>query len=166
MSVLKYRRNQSKAEFVNTARKIKIETRLFLSRLSARYARLDADDIMCLAREVADYTERANTIMPTDVTRHELRKEWLLRAKSALSALDADLLDVYETLMKNPEGAFSTKKDHPVDASEAIRRLDSMADTLGCLIADEENLLSAVLKSDQATFRAKQKEKTAKAANS
>lgn len=159
MSVLKNRRNQSKAEFCTTARKIKVETRAFLSRLSARYARLDAADVMHLAREVADCTEKANSMMPTDQIRYDTRLELLLRARAALSALDADLLDVYDTLMKNPEGAFTTAGGRTLDAKEAVNRLDYMADTLGCLIADEEAMLTAVMKSDKQMLKKKLKEK-------
>ena len=159
MSVLKTKRNLSKAEYVNTARKIKVETRAFLSRLSARYARLDAPDIMHLAREVADLTEQANSMMPTDETRYNIRLGYLLKARATLAALDADLLDVYDTLMMNPEGAFSTQKGASVSAGEAIQRLDYMAENLGCLIADEENLLTALMKSDKQFLKKKLKEK-------
>ena len=158
MSVLKNKRNQSKAEFVNTARKIKVETRAFLSRLSARYARLDAADIMHLARQVANLTEQANSMTPTDATRFNVRAELLLRARGTLASLDADLLDVYETLMQNPEGAFSTKNGKPVGSGDAIARLDYMAESLGTLIANEEALLTGVLKSDKQFFNKKLRE--------
>ena len=42
MSVLAQKRTVSKAEFVNTANQIYIETLNFLTRLSARYSRLVA----------------------------------------------------------------------------------------------------------------------------
>ena len=42
MSVLKAHRSESKAEFVNTANQIYIQTINFLSRISARYSRLIA----------------------------------------------------------------------------------------------------------------------------
>ena len=157
MSVLKSRRGESKAEFVNTARKIKVETRSFLARLSARYARLDAPDIMRLARDVADRTEMANSTVPADQTRYEFRKQHLLQARASLSALDSELLDVYETLMLNPEGSFATRKGQPLRKDEAIRRLDYMAENLGSLIAAEERLLGAVIKSDMENFRKRQK---------
>ena len=49
MSVLKAHRSESKAEFVNTANKIYVETINFLSRLSARFSRLMANDVSHLA---------------------------------------------------------------------------------------------------------------------
>ena len=49
MSVLKAKRTTSKAEFVNTANQLYVETLNFLTRLSARYSRLIAEDIAHLA---------------------------------------------------------------------------------------------------------------------
>lgn len=43
MSVLKQKRTTSKAEFINTANQIYVETLNFLTRLSARYSRLIAE---------------------------------------------------------------------------------------------------------------------------
>ena len=55
MSVLKSKRTTSKAEFVNTANQIYIETLNFLTRLSARYSRLLAEPTAVLAGEVIDH---------------------------------------------------------------------------------------------------------------
>ena len=52
MSVLKSKRTTSKAEFVNTAHQIFVETLGFLTRLSARYSRLLAEPTAKLAGEV------------------------------------------------------------------------------------------------------------------
>ena len=54
MSVLKAKRTTSKAEFVNTANQLYVETLNFLTRLSARYSRLIAEDIAHLAGGVVD----------------------------------------------------------------------------------------------------------------
>ena len=64
MSVLKDKRLPSKAEYVNTANEIYIETMAFLPRLSARYSRLMAGFPAKLAAEVVEYTEKANKIFP------------------------------------------------------------------------------------------------------
>ena len=50
MSVLKQKRTTSKAEFINTANQIYVETLNFLTRLSARYSRLIAEPVAKLAR--------------------------------------------------------------------------------------------------------------------
>ena len=69
MSVLKSKRTVSKAEFVNTANSIYVETINFLTRLSARYARLVAEPTAALAGEVLDHAEKANSIYPSDLQR-------------------------------------------------------------------------------------------------
>lgn len=64
MSVLKSKRSTSKAEYVNLANEIYTETVAFLTRLSARYARLLAEPVAALAGEIIDRTEKANSIDP------------------------------------------------------------------------------------------------------
>lgn len=58
MSVLKSKRTESKAEFVNTANQIYVEALNFLTRLSARYSRLVAEPVAKLAGEIVDYAEK------------------------------------------------------------------------------------------------------------
>ena len=147
MSVLKNKRGVSKAEFVSTANKIYTEVLWFLSRLSARYSRLLAQDTIHLAHEVIANAEMANTVSPIDTVRFELRQRCLLQAKASLGALDVQMSHVYDLLMLNPEGAFDNK-----DKSGAIRKLDRMAENLGCLIDDERKLLAGVLKYDKQKF--------------
>ena len=84
MSVLKQKRTTSKAEFINTANQIYIETINFLTRLSARYSRLVAEPIAKLAGEIIDHAEKANSIFPSDQQRIELRKAHLLEARASL----------------------------------------------------------------------------------
>lgn len=59
MSVLANKRIVSKAEFVNTANQIYVETLGFLTRMSARYSRLMAEPVAKLAGEVIDHSEKA-----------------------------------------------------------------------------------------------------------
>ena len=54
MSVLAQKRTVSKAEFINVANQIYVETMNFLTRLSARYSRLIAEPVAKLAGEVKD----------------------------------------------------------------------------------------------------------------
>ena len=104
MSVLKQKRTTSKAEFVNTANQIYIETLNFLTRLSARYSRLVAEPTAKLAGEVKDFCEKANSIFPSDVQRVNLRTAHLLEARASLMALDSRLTDCYQNMNQNPEG--------------------------------------------------------------
>lgn len=147
MSVLKQRRTVSKAEFVNTANQIYIETLNFLTRLSARYARLVAEPTAKLAGEVKDLCEKANSIFPSDAQRVSLRTAHLLEARASLMALDSRLTDCYLIMNQNPEGCFTTSKGKAVPAGEAMEKLDRMAQSLGDLIDRENELLKGQIKS-------------------
>ncbi len=149
MSVLKAHRSESKAEFVNSANKIYIQTINFLSRLSSRYSRLMASQVANLASEVLDNVEKANSIYPSDETRKELRKTHLLEARASLMALDVHLAHCYELMMTNPSGCFTTSSGNTVGSSDAKKKLEHMAQELGGLIDQENALLTNVLKSDK-----------------
>lgn len=149
MSVLKAHRSESKAEFVNTANKIYVETINFLSRLSARFSRLMANDVSHLASEVLVNAEKANSIFPSDHTRKELRKQHLLESRAVLMALDVELSHCYDIMMLNPEGCFTTSNGNPVKPARAKEILENMAQSLGELIDSENGLLTNTLKSDK-----------------
>lgn len=148
MSVLAQKRTVSKAEFINTANQIYVETLNFLTRLSARYSRLIAEPVANLAGEVIDHAEKANSIFPSDAQRVELRKAHLLEARASLMALDVRLTHCYIVMNQNPEGCFTTAKGKTVSSSEAMEKLDKMAQSLGELIDKENELLKEVMKSD------------------
>lgn len=149
MSVLKNKRTTSAAEYVNTANKIYVETVGFLTRLSAWYARLIAADTAHLAGAVMDHAEMANKIFPSDDQRKELRKGHHLEALAALSALDVRLTHCYQILYQNPQGCFTDSKGKAVQAAEAVKRLDNMAQSLGELIDQEGELLRKIMESDR-----------------
>lgn len=149
MSVLKQKRTTSKAEFINTAYNIYVETLDFLTRMSARYSRLLAEPVAKLAGEVIDHAEKANSIFPSpkDPQRIELRKAHLLEARASLMALDVRLSYCYEVMSRNPQGAFTTdSKGKNIPPSEASARLDRMAQSLGEKIDQENELLKGALK--------------------
>ena len=149
MSVLKYKRTDSKAEYVNTANQIYMETIAFLTRLSSRYARLLAEPVAKLAGEVMDNCEEANKIFPSDEQRKSLRKGHLLEAQASLSALDVRLTHCYLILSQNPEGCFTTAQGRTLKAAEASEKLDKMAQSLGELIDAEQGLIRTVMDSDR-----------------
>lgn len=101
MSVLKSKRTESKAEYVNVANAIYIETINFLTRISARYSRLIAEPVAKLAGEVIDHAEKANSIYPSDDQRRQLRKAHLLEARASLMALDVRLTHCYLIMTQN-----------------------------------------------------------------
>ena len=134
MSVLKEKRTVSKAEYVNTANQIYVETVGFLTRLSARYSRLIAEGTAQLAGEVMDHTEKANKIYPSDEQRKAQRKAHLLEALASL---------------QNPQGCFTAPSGKTVPPKEAMDKLDRMAQSLGELIDREDTLLRNILESDR-----------------
>ena len=142
MSVLKQKRTTSKAEFINTANQIYVETLNFLT----RYSRLIAEPVAKLAGEIIDHAEKANSIFPSDNQRIEMRKAHLLEARASLMALDVRLTHVYLILNQNPEGAFTTSKGNPVKSQDAMEKLDKMAQNLGELIDKENELLKGAIK--------------------
>ena len=131
MSVLKEKRTVSKAEYVNTANQIYVETVGFLTRLSARYSRLIAEGTAQLAGEVMDHTEKANKIYPSDEQRKAQRKAHLLEALASLSALDVRLTHAYLVMYQNPQGCFTAPSGKTVPPKEAMDKLDRMAQSLG-----------------------------------
>ena len=141
MSVLKSKRTESKAEYVNVANAIYIETINFLTRISARYSRLIAEPVAKLAGEVIDHTEKANSIYPSD----DQRKAHLLEARASLMALDVRLTHCYLIMTQNPQGCFTTPSGKSVDAKKATERLDKMAQKLGELIDKENDLLQGMI---------------------
>lgn len=145
MSVLKSKRTESKAEYVNVANAIYIETINFLTRISARYSRLIAEPVAKLAGEVIDHAEKANSIYPSDPQRVELRKAHLIEARASLMALDVRLTHVYLVLNQNPAGAFTNSKGESVGSKDATERLDKMAQKLGELIDKENDLLQGMI---------------------
>ena len=147
MSVLKQKRAVSKAEFINVAYQIHVETLNFLTRLSARYARMLQEPVAKLSGEVLDHAEKANSIFPSDPQRISIRKAHLLEARASLMALDVRLTLCYDAMSQNPEGAFTTSKGKSVSASDATAKLDKMAQSLGDLIDRENELLKGAVKS-------------------
>lgn len=131
MSVLKEKRTVSKAEYVNTANQIYVETVGFLTRLSARYSRLIAEGTAQLAGEVMDHTEKANKIYPSDEQRKAQRKAHLLEALASLSALDVRLTHAYLVMYQNPQGCFTAPSGKTVPPKEAMDKLDRMAQSPG-----------------------------------
>ncbi len=154
MSVLLNKRSESKAKYVTTAYEIYDETIKFLVRLSARYSRLVAPETANLAGDLIDCCEQANSIYPAGhhfEMKMEERTKYLITAKARLRALDVRLLTCYRQLMKNPKGAFD--KSENVDVEGAIARIEHMADTLGKLIAKEEDILQGVIDSDSRRYQ-------------
>ena len=149
MSVLKSKRSTSKAEYVNLANEIYTETVAFLTRLSARYARLLAEPWRRWPGRSSTRRKRANSIFPKGEPNLGLRKGHLLEARAALMALDVRLGHCYTILAMNPQGCFTKPDGRSIPAAEATKKLDDMAQNLGEQIDRENELIKAVLESDR-----------------
>lgn len=146
---MKTKRRESKAEFVNCANQIYLETLNFLSRLSNRYQRLIARDIIKLAAEVLDNCEKAQKLFPNDDTKRQKRYEHLLEALASLSALDVHMSHVYSIMITNPQGCFMNAKGDSLPPAEAEKRLEKMAQSLGEKIDNEDSMIKKVIDSDK-----------------
>lgn len=151
MSVLKRRRLESKANYLNYANEICDATVELLARLSPRYGRVLTEAASRLAHAVVDEVEIANSIYPSpsDAQRKEQRKYHLLEARGALRALDVELGRCYRVLLKNPKGAFQKASGKSVSADDAERILENLAENVGTLIDLEDAAISGVLESDR-----------------
>jgi len=78
-----------------------------------------------------------------------MREKYLLAAKASLQSLDVALSVCYDVLIKNPSGAFTTTAGKEVDSTNAKRKLDNMAQSLGELIDTEAKMITKVIKSDK-----------------
>lgn len=146
MSVLKSRRRESRTAYVQYAYNIYTEVLLFLTKLSTRYSRLLAPKTIELASELLDHCEKANTIFQNNELGKNLRKTHVIEARASLMALDVHLSICYETMMLNPQGCFTKSGGASIPSSEAIKRLDRLAENLGNQIDQENKLLNGLLK--------------------
>lgn len=149
MSVLAKKRNESKALYVTKADEVYIETIRFLTRLSNRYSRLIAEPIAALAGEVVDNAEKANSIFPAGKMKKEKREGYLTEALASLHALDVRLSHAYTIMMWNPQGCFADTNISQKNNTDAVIRLDRMAEKLGALIDEEDRLIKAIIESDK-----------------
>ena len=157
MSVLKSKRHLSNAEFVNNADSIFVETLDFVAKLSNRYQRFLAEGVMQNAHDLLSNCEYAQNTRVYDEQTFLMRRGYLIEARNRLMALDVDMTHVYCTLMLNPEGAFTDTKGRMKTASQAIEKLDKMAESLGEKIDHEKNMIESLMVSDAKRYKEKVK---------
>lgn len=150
MSVLVANRRVSKAEYVNTAIALYKQTIHFLSRMSARYARLMAADVAHLASQIVTHSEAANSIYVNDEVKRQLREKHLVEAKAALRALDVQVKLCYELMLDNPQGCYTNGKGDTLAPKEAEQRLNKTAEQLAALINKENDLLTGIISKTKA----------------
>ena len=86
------------------------------------------------------------SVFPSDLQRVELRKAHLLEARASLMALDVRLTHCYTLMSQNPQGCFTDGKGKSLPPSEAMEKLDRMAQSLGEKIDQENELLKGQIK--------------------
>jgi len=153
MSVPYYKRHESKAEYVNAAYMLNNHVLELISRLSARYSRLLADDIKSLSVAVISECEQANSIVPSTKSvafKQDMlqRRTHLLEARGKLLSLDVQLGICFEVLVNNPQGCFSNSHGDSLSADDAIKKLDKLSTDCGLAYEKLLNLLNGVIRSD------------------
>lgn len=152
MSVLQSKRHVSKMEYVTNAYAIENYSLDFTKRLSVKNARLYQKPVARLAMLQADTAYIANEIYPTNLAEYQIRRILLAISMGVLHALDKRMSDVYEMLMVKPQEAFNRQNGKPIPNAEAVRILDRMAEDLGCMIDNQDNLIKGVRDSDKSRF--------------
>lgn len=116
-----------------------------------------AEDIAKEQAAIRDVTERAKKfrarleavglkytdLLELEVLRHNLGD------MASLAALDVRLTHCYLVMSQNPEGCFTTASGRTVAKTEAVRKLDAMAQSLGEKIDQEETLIRNTMESDR-----------------
>jgi hypothetical protein len=147
MSVLSRCREISKVAFVYNAWNIYMDTVGFLTRLSNRYSRILATDVLHNAHEVLSHANMANTYFPNSKDHIEKRRCHLEEARGYLDSLELDLSFCYTLMQRNPQGCFTSSNGKTLSSKEATRKLDKICTSLGNLIDDEKRLLAGTIKS-------------------
>jgi hypothetical protein len=136
-------------EFVTNGYEIEKYSLDFVKRLSVKNNRIYQEPVRKLAMLQADVAYIANEIYPTTRTEFLVRRILFGFSTAVLHALDKRMGDVYEVMMVNPSEAFNRKNGKPIPEAEATRILDNMAETLGCMIDNQDALLKGVRESDK-----------------
>ena len=158
MSVPVQDREQSTAQFVETARMLNVDIAQIVANGPKKYMMTYGDRLINLALDVYSETVQANTIHPSKGVRAEhdylLRRAHLMEARGKTYAVAA-LAQIYFEVLKNARG-LQRNKGEIVESDEKIARrskLVSRMERIGAICDKEIRLLNGVLKSDTDRFR-------------
>ena len=121
LSVLKCKRTDSKAEYVNIANQIYMETIVFFNAIVQPVRQTAGGAGGKTGRGSYGQLREGKQNFPSDEQRKSLRKGHLLEAQASLSALDVRLTHCYIIMWQNPEGCFTTASGRVLKAEEAKR---------------------------------------------
>ena len=131
MSVLLKNRNESEAQFINTARELEAKTRRRCVNAPKRYTFYGLQELWATARRIHSYTKQANSVFPTNQREAQIRRDFFIHARTNLQDYVSQLELLLEDNILTPT------------AGEELARL----------VAYEDRLVKAVMKSDKARYK-------------
>ena len=139
MSVYVSKRNESKVQFIETARKLSAHTLTYCLKTPKRLTFFLTKDIWELARKVYYEANIANNILPQNKTEVQIRKNHLILALSACENMELPLVELKSRLEMNPE--------------ESKKWSEYAFKEWGRLILEEQKLLKSVIKNDTERYK-------------
>ena len=139
MSVYVSKRNESKVEFLETARKLSAHTLTYCLKAPKRLTFFLTKDICALARRVYYEANTANGIIPRNKIELQNRRTHFQLALAACENMEIPLAELKERLKLNPE--------------EAKKWSEFAFKEWGRLLVDEQKLLKNILTSDLERYK-------------
>ena len=139
MSVYVSKRNESKVEFLVTARKLSAHTLTYCLKAPKRLTFFLTKDICALARRVYYEANTANGIIPRNKVELQNRRTHFQLALSACENMEIPLSELKERLNLNPE--------------EAKKWSEFAFKEWGRLLVEEQRLLKNIMKSDLERYK-------------
>ncbi len=139
MSVYVSKRNESKVEFLETARKLSAHTLTYCLKAPKRLTFFLTKDICALARRVYYEANTANGIIPRNKVELQNRRTHFQLALSACENMEIPLSELKERLNLNPE--------------EAKKWSEFAFKEWGRLLVEEQRLLKNIMKSDLERYK-------------
>lgn len=133
MSVLKSKRGESSAQFLETARELELYTLRQCVKFPKRYTFFITNEIVRLSQEVLNGVKSANSIYPTNPIEAQLRRNYFIEAYCSLQNLISQL-----SIAKELFGTI-------FEAKIWTNWLD--------LIESEAKMITAIKKSDKERFK-------------
>ena len=156
MSVLKSKRGESSAEFLELARKLQAETLDYALKLPKRLTFFLSTEIMRWGHEVYNNVKAGNSIFLAKKSDAEKRRDHWIEANNAIQVLDGKVSLAYDALMRNPERFAENEKD-PEKRAEKIRkgkaRLDRATASLTALMNETASQIKKIKDSDASRAR-------------
>lgn len=139
MSVYVSKRNESKVQFLETAKKLSAHTLTYCLKAPKRLTFFLTKDICELARKVYYEANTANNIIPRNAVEAQNRRNHFLLALSACQNMEIPLAELKARLEMNPE---EYKKWKPYAFQEWAR-----------LILEEQKLLKNIMRADLERYK-------------